>query len=65
MLLDLIFVFKILVGFDFFVFYECMDWCLYMYKDKNFYKLLMLNLNISELGIKICNKRKNIFVFLK
>lgn len=63
MLLDLIFFFKILVGFDFFVFYECMDWCLY--KDKNFYKLLMLNLNISELGIKICNKRKNIFVFLK
>lgn len=63
MLLDLIFFFKILDGFDFFVFYECMDWCLY--KDKNFYKLLMLNLNISELGIKICNKRKNIFVFLK
>lgn len=63
MLLDLIVFFKILVGFDFFVFYECMDWCLY--KDKNFYKLLMLNLNISELGIKICNKRKNIFVFLK
>lgn len=63
MLLDLIFFFKILVGFDFFVFYECMDWCLY--KDKNFYKLLMLNLNISELGMKICNKRKNIFVFLK
>lgn len=63
MVLDLIVFFKILVGFDFFVFYECMDWCLY--KDKNFYKLLMLNLNISELGIKICNKRKNIFVFLK
>lgn len=63
MLLDLIFFFKILVGFDFFVFYECMDWCLY--KDKNFFKLFMLNLNISELGIKICNKRKNIFVFLK
>lgn len=63
MVLDLIVFFKILVGFDFFVFYEYMDWCLY--KVKNFYKLLMLNLNISELGIKICNKRKNIFVFLK
>lgn len=51
------------VGSDLSVSYERTDWC--FYKDKNLYKLLMLNLNTSEPGIKICNKRKNIFVLLK